>query len=62
MDDYSVTGLAKDLAEALDTAGLAYESESFYLAGYDPPFRLTGRHTEAWLVAQEEGAVVKARN
>lgn len=22
---------------------------------YDPPFRLTGRHQEVWLVAKEEG-------
>ena len=23
-------------------------------AGYDPPFRLMGRHNEVWVVAEEE--------
>lgn len=54
MDDWSVSGLAKGLAEALDAAGLPYASDSFFLAGYDPPFRLAGRHTEAWLLARDK--------
>lgn len=54
MDDWSIQRMVKGLTEALEAQGVEFESESFYLAGYDPPFRLTGRHNEVWLVAKEE--------
>ena len=59
MDDYSIQNMAKGLMAALDRDGLPYATDSFVFAGYDPPFRLTGRHSEVWLVAQEEGATAR---
>jgi hypothetical protein len=56
MDDYSVTRMARKLTEALDAEGLPYQSDSFFFAGYDPPFRLTGRHNEVWVVADDDAA------
>lgn len=47
--------MVKRLGDALDDAGLPFEGEDFFVASYDPPFRLRGRHTEVWLVAQEDG-------
>ena len=40
--------------QALDAEGVEYEDEHFYTAGYDPPFRLQGRHNEVWFVASED--------
>ncbi len=97
MDDWQITGMAKGLADRLDEAGIPYDTDSFFFAGwvrervgglqvrlktgglrgragicgwpadgpadhnlslpirrYDPPFRLTGRHQEVWLVGKEE--------
>ena len=32
------------------------EAGPWFVAGYDPPFRLTGRHTEVWVQARVVGA------
>lgn len=40
-------------SQALDEAGVEYEADWFWYAQYDPPFRLTGRHNEVWMVAKE---------
>lgn len=53
MDDWSIGGKARALAKALDEAGVEYEADWFWYAQYDPPFRLTGRHNEVWMVAKE---------
>lgn len=56
LDDWSVQAMVKGLSEALDAQGLPYDPDSFFVAGYDSPARITGRHNEVWLLAQEEGA------
>lgn len=47
---------ANTLVELLDRLGLAgaYDSSTFYTAGYDSPFRLFNRHNEIWLPARME--------
>lgn len=57
MDDWTISGKAKALAESLENLGVEYETESFFYAQYDPPFRLTGRHNEVWIVAKEEKVI-----
>lgn len=37
--------------KALDDAGKKYDASYFFSAGYDSPFRLTGRHNEVWIPA-----------
>lgn len=59
VDDYSVAALATGLKEALERDGIEPHSrhrseEGFFVAGYDPPFRLSNRHTEVWMAASEE--------
>lgn len=59
VDDFSVARLANGLREALERDGVtphgAHSGKGgFFVAGYDPPFRLTKRHTEVWFVAGEE--------
>jgi hypothetical protein len=39
------------LLQALDAEGVDFQDEHFYVAGYDPPFRLQGRHNEVWVKA-----------
>jgi hypothetical protein len=63
LDDLSIAHMAGALADALDADGIDYQDEPFFVAGYDPPFRLKGRHTEVWFKATEEedkGAVAQA--
>jgi hypothetical protein len=60
VDDYSVAALAASLRDALERDGVEPHprhrgEEGFFVAGYDPPFRLSGRHTEVWMAASEEG-------
>lgn len=42
---------AQEASKALEGAGLAIDDKFFFTAGYDSPFRLTGRHNEVWLPA-----------
>jgi hypothetical protein len=49
-DDWTVSKMAKRLAEDLDSQGEKYDEDAFMLAGYDPPFRLQNRHTEVWFI------------
>lgn len=39
----------EDLEKFLKKEGIRYESGDWIFAGYDPPFRLTGRHNEVWV-------------
>ncbi|KAL4425814.1 hypothetical protein ABPG75_009830 [Micractinium tetrahymenae] len=55
MGDWIVQKMVKTLAETLERDGREYESEVFYVAGYDPPYRIKGRHTEVWLEAEDNG-------
>ena len=63
VDDYSVAALAASLRDALERDGVEPHprhrgEEGFFVAGYDPPFRVSGRHTEVWMAAsdpEEEG-------
>lgn len=54
MDDYSIARMTKRLTDSLEEAGVPFNTEEFYFAGYDAPFRITGRHNEVWIAAEEE--------
>lgn len=48
--------MATGLKAALERDGIEPHprhgsEEGFFVAGYDPPFRLAGRHTEVWMAA-----------
>lgn len=45
---------ARSVASALEGAGRKIDNAYFATAGYDSPFRLTGRHNEVWLPARVE--------
>lgn len=53
-----VTAKAKNLTDVLERDGRDIEGDHYYYAGYDSPFRLTGRHNEVWVVAKDEAVVV----
>jgi len=40
-----------ELVSNLDKDGVTYVKDSYFTAGYDPPFRVIGRHNEVWLLA-----------
>merc|ERR1711971_1222870 len=40
---------AAELSKLLGQSGLTYDQENWFQAGYDPPFRVTGRHNEVWI-------------
>ena len=59
VDDYSVASLANGLKEALERDGIEPHprhgsEQGFFVAGYDPPFRLSDRHTEVWMAAASD--------
>lgn len=56
MDEYSLGAMATALADALEADGVEFESDRWFVAGYDPPFRLTNRHTEIWIKAKDGAA------
>lgn len=41
---------ASELFELLNKQGVEVESDKYYTAGYDSPFRLMNRHNEIWLI------------
>ena len=45
-------GAAAGLAQRLRDHGESFDSEHFYFAGYDSPFRVIDRHNEVWFVAK----------
>jgi hypothetical protein len=45
---------AATLAEAAKADGVELETNAFFWAGYDPPYRVTGRHNEVWLAAKDD--------
>lgn len=49
IDDLSIAHMANALAQDLDEAGRRYEASEWFVAGYDPPFRISDRHTEVWI-------------
>ena len=40
------------LSQALDRDGVNYVKESYYCAGYDPPYITSERHNEVWFLAK----------
>jgi hypothetical protein len=42
---------AADVTQTLTDAGVAIDTDHFYTAGYDSPFRLRNRHNEVWIMA-----------
>ncbi|PSC76979.1 heme-binding 2-like [Micractinium conductrix] len=53
LDDWSVHKMVKGLTQALKADGKEVDAETFVTAGYDPPFRIAGRHNEVWLMATD---------
>lgn len=49
VDDYTLSIKAKALQAELEKDSVKYENDSFFTAGYDPPFRLQHRHNEIWI-------------
>ena len=47
--DDAVIAEAKGLVAQLEEVGLQHPGESYFVAGYDPPFRLTHLHSEVWI-------------
>jgi hypothetical protein len=43
---------AADVTQKLESAGLSADTDHFYTAGYDSPFRLRNRHNEVWIPAK----------
>uniref|UniRef100_A0A183AYM4 Heme-binding protein 1 n=1 Tax=Echinostoma caproni TaxID=27848 RepID=A0A183AYM4_9TREM len=43
---------ARKLGTVLDELGKAYQTDPFFFAGYDPPFRLFNRRNEVLLIAK----------
>ena len=39
----------KIIDNSLSSAGVSYDKNNWFFGGYDPPFRLTGRHNEVWV-------------
>ena len=37
------------IEKALNADSLSYDSNNWYSAGYDPPFRIANRHNEVWV-------------
>ena len=47
--DESIVAEARALIDTLDEAGIEHPGEVYWVAGYDPPFRLTHLHSEVWV-------------
>jgi len=47
--DDIVVQAAAALAQSIQEVGMEIDGESYFYAGYDPPFRLTNRHNEVWI-------------
>jgi len=45
----TVIAEAAELSKLLSQSGYAYDTVNWWYAGYDPPFRVTGRHNEVWI-------------
>lgn len=43
VDDYTLSSKAKALQDAVDKDGLKLADDTFFTAGYDPPYRLQHR-------------------
>ena len=54
LDDYSLGLMASALSDALSADGIEYVDDHWFVAGYDPPFRIKDRHTEIWFKAKED--------
>ena len=53
---------ALDVISVLDAQPDAcYDATTIYAAGYDPPYRLIGRHNEVWIPAAECSSKHKAK-
>lgn len=54
MKESDIRSRAKTLIEDVKAKGFDVETETYYAAGYDSPFRLIGRHNEIWIVKKEK--------
>ncbi|QDZ21613.1 SOUL heme-binding protein [Chloropicon primus] len=48
-DEKEVISNGKALFQALRSANIPFDAETFFTAGYDSPFRLIDRHNEVWV-------------
>jgi len=48
-NDTNTVREATALAEALAGTGASFDEKNWFFAGYDSPFRVTGRHNEIWI-------------
>jgi hypothetical protein len=60
LDDYSLGKMASALGDALEADGIEFEDDHWYVAGYDPPFRIKDRHTEIWFKAKNDDGIIAA--
>lgn len=48
-DILKVAALEQDVVDSKDIEDDTTAGDAWFLAGYDPPFRVTGRHNEVWV-------------
>ncbi len=51
---------AAALTDKLTANGEDYDSSLFWTAGYDAPYKLSGRHNEIWILKNGEAAAVRS--
>lgn len=49
-NDQSVRDERQKLCESLRRDGVTFREDSFYRVGYDPPFKITNRRNEIWIL------------
>ncbi|TGZ44672.1 hypothetical protein CRM22_011190 [Opisthorchis felineus] len=50
-NDRKLNEEARQLGSSLDRLGKHYQTDAYFFAGYDPPFRLFNRRNEVWFLA-----------
>lgn len=53
MREDNIIQYGSELISLLQKKGISVITDQYYASGYDPPFRLIGRHNELWIIANE---------